>query len=143
MDDWHAKVTSEMVDRTKDIHVYAKEHFSKWGEVFKLVMAAKIFPLANYETQGSDYNKPIKYLSVAISECSSPGSFGGQVISFYYSFYKLGPRTKFNKPKMRSLAKHVRKNHRVRRLKEMLFNPGQERERSLSPQEGDTKRHHC
>lgn len=79
MDDWHAKVTAEMVDRTKDVHVCAKERFSKWGEVFELVMAAKIFPLADYETQGCDYNKPIKYLSVAISECSSPGSFGSQV----------------------------------------------------------------
>lgn len=75
IDDWHAKVTAEMVDWTKNLHVSAKKRFRKWGELFKLVMAARIFPLADYDTQGWDYVKPINYLS----EFSSPASFGTQV----------------------------------------------------------------
>lgn len=79
MDDWHQRVTAEMADRNNVVKAEANERFRKWGEVFHLINAAKIFPSANYETQGWDYIKPIKYLSVAIAECSTPASFGTQV----------------------------------------------------------------
>lgn len=81
IDHWHHKVTLEMVDRNNEVNAKAKERFRKWEEIFDLINATDIFPSADYETQGWDYIKPIKYLSVAISECLAPASFGTQVFN--------------------------------------------------------------
>lgn len=78
MDDWRQRVAVNMADRNDEV----KKVSGGAGRSLSWSMRLRSFrqPI-RYEMQGWNYIKPIKYLSVAISESSTPVSFASQVFN--------------------------------------------------------------
>lgn len=72
MDEWYTKATVQEFDNDEGVRSRAKERLKRWTIVYDLLWAAQIFPKAEINIQGWPYTKPMRYLAVAISECSAP-----------------------------------------------------------------------